>query len=342
MPILVAAPIAVVGGAFWSFGSLGKRIGVEGSPADCKNIRATCTIFIYALTTLISPAVNILRTDPALLRATLGDPDWQALLPGIIAAGAVSGVGSFLGTLAFAYSPSKGSALVAIVENGVCTVSGAALIAAHYGECPPSAHYLAATLITVGILLLQKAPISDAPKTQGIQTSLGPKQMTSELPPQRLQRKAMLLAVMAGLCWGVGPLGKKYGVEGAAVGRKHVQTASSYMVYMVATNVIPVLQLVRADPILRSKTLGDAHFRRLMRGTMVCGLLSGLGGLLSTYAFTFTYDDNCGAVVSMIENGVYTVAGSLLIALVYNEHPSGRQLYCGLLVLFGILVSTLG
>merc|ERR1712187_850676 len=110
---------------------------------------------------------------------------------------------------------------------------------------------------------------------------------------------------MGGIFWGFGHLGKKYGVHAAPEGRHDVWATCTYAVYMSSTILIPLLKLCCVSGSSLLETLQDSKFRCLMAGTMACGITSGTGGLISTYAFSLS--GTGGALISVIENGVYTV-----------------------------------
>lgn len=54
---------------------------------------------------------------------------------------------------------------------------------------------------------------------------------------------------------------------------------------MLSTTVVPLLRVLCSDQSLLREALWDRHFRWLLLGTMGCGLVSGCGGMLSTFAF---------------------------------------------------------
>lgn len=390
--MLIAASLAALGGVLWGFGILGKRLGVQGSTNENKNIRATFTIFVYTLTTLIAPLADFATTDRALIAETFGRKDWVWRIPGILGCGAISGLGGVLGTIAFAWSTGVNSALISMVENGTYTMSGAVLIAIFFRELPRSWSYLAGALIMIGILLANSTssrrkggdtdsagseasdnefccPEADCDESEedrsadedgstSAASNLSPEEaassaapvpalnrFSSDLPesqvaPTPLRRRAIVFAILAGVCWGFGPVGKKYGVNHVPEGRKHVWTTCTYLVYMASTTWVPLVKLIFTPSDQRREALQDRNFRWLLLGTMGCGLLSGLGGLISTFAFAQGGDR--GPIISMIENGIYTMFGALLITVIFKEWPTKRQMLSAAFVLAGLVVSAGG
>lgn len=160
---------------------------------------------------------------------------------------------------------------------------------------------------------------------------------SSAVAPAASRRRVVLVAVAAGACWGCGPLGKKWGVDGAPESHRHVWTTCTYLLYISTTTVVPLARLLCADAASRSAAIGDPKFLCLLAGTVCCGLLSGLGGLVSTLAFAESQGH--GAIVSVVENGVYTVAGALMITVLFRERLTRRQALAAGLVVAGLLIS---
>merc|ERR1712039_662140 len=68
------------------------------------------------------------------------------------------------------------------------------------------------------------------------------------------------------------------------------------------------------------RSLGPNAFFRLFV-IVACGIASGLGGVLCTYAFTQAKKDT-SALIALTESGVYTVATAVFIAIVFRERPT--------------------
>lgn len=360
---------AAVGGFLWGFGALGKRVGVEGASDDVKQIRAACTIFIYSLSAFILPLLNFGITfwkDPSAVRGTFGNREWSQRIPFIMISGGFNGLGGLLGTIAFALSANENSALISIVENGTYTVVGALLLALYRRAIPSALSFVSATLIIAGIIFPQGAGEKVRRRLSSVTRKLPFEQKTfagdsqileSELtsnsasqedardivtcPPQNqsTQRKlaTIFLAVGAGACWGVGPLGKMYGVDGAPDGSKLLWSTCTYLVYLGAIMLAPMLKLLFADPMLRRATFNDRQFWWLMAKTILCGLLASIGGILATFAFSL--DDQGSALVSVIENGMYTISSALLILVAFKERPTPCDIFSSLLVVIGVVIA---
>lgn len=370
---LFAVGLAGFGGLLWGFGVLGKRLGVQGAEDKEKGVRATCTIFLYSLVSIIPSVIDALTSDRQLLMETFADSRWSHRVPGIFCCGIISGCGGLLGTLALAWSAGSSSALISVLENGMYTVAGAALIAVYFQEHPMPLQYFAAVLILSGIVCAQTGGGSPAAEEDAAAEAaaaedemvLGPaaaeeederrrgsitpaasassSEAAGQLPkveeaPAVSRNLAVALAVVAGLCWGFGPFGKKYGVSGAPDGSAHSWTTCTYVVYMSATVVFPVLRLLLGfTREQRRAALGNPAFRRLLLGACCCALVAGLGGLMSTLAFARSKDE--GALISVIENGVYTVSGALMIATCFGEWPKRQHLLSAALVVSGLCLS---
>lgn len=363
--LFYATCLAGIGGILWACGVLGKRLGVHGSPNAEKAVRASCTIFVYTLTTVIAPLVDFCFTEKRLIDETFHDPEFVGRILGIVFCGVISGLGGLLGTIAFAWSAGINSALISMVENGMYTISGAILISVCFKERPALMGYIAASLILGGILLAQTTSIRtkkvkeipssvpcSAPEsedTDGSGTTPNPIDDGSEsddsgnshsqVAPSTHRRRAVLLAIIAGICWGFGPLGKKYGVTNAPADRKHVWTTCSYLIYISTTTWIPLANIISSNRELRSAALQDRQFLYLLAGVFGCGLLAGLGGLVSTLAFA--HAGNHAALISVVENGVYTVGGAFLITVMFKEWPTTRQLVAAFFVVAGLVISAL-
>lgn len=160
---------------------------------------------------------------------------------------------------------------------------------------------------------------------------------TSVVAPTRLRKRSVLLAACAGVLWGFGPLGKKLGVHDSPDGMQHAWTTCTYFIYMCCTALVPLMKVLLSCSKQYQEAFRDCHFLKLLAVTACCGFISGIGGLVSTFAFASA--PQSGAVVSMIENGVYTVFGALLIAIVFRERPTPVQILSAFMVLAGIVIS---
>lgn len=282
------------------------------------------------------------------------DSEWKERIPGIMFCGLVSGLGGLLGTLAFAWSAGSSSALLSMIENGAYTVTGALFIALYYQEHPRPQAYAGFALIMLGVLLAQRSSStkmkdldkgqenvafceSESQETYSESSAIDSEAEESLDAPTSKRMWSLGLAVVAGTCWGFGPLGKKMGVHQASEEQKRDWSTCTYFVYIMSTILIPMGRMLCSTAEHRSNALRDRHFRWLLCGTTLCGFLSGCGGLVSTFAFSQEAYFS-GALVSTVENGVYTVFGALLITVLFKEHLSWNQCLSALLVLAGILV----
>jgi drug/metabolite transporter (DMT)-like permease len=150
---LDAVLAATLGGLLWAFGVLGKRIGVEGASDDSKQIRATITIFLYSLTTTVTPFIDLLRMDRAAVAIPLQDEAWRAQVIFIVMCGLASGLGGVLGTLAFAWAAGANSSLISMVENGCYTLFGAVFISLYFLQNPHISMYVGGALIISGTVV---------------------------------------------------------------------------------------------------------------------------------------------------------------------------------------------
>jgi len=380
MVMLVASTLAACGGILWGFGILGKRLGVHGAREHDKEIRATYTIFVYTLTTMIAPTIDFVRlavVESELLRETFSNHDWNVRIPGVIACGVISGLGGLLGTIAFAWSAGANSALLSVVENGMYTLSAAILIAVLFQEHPGILQYVAGIMIMAGITLASVTPspveveaegeddsndsipsgphgpgavkkgdygssMSASSEAYGLESATDSEVevtgfIEATTPTPRLRKSAAAMAVLAGVCWGFGPLGKKYGVAGAPQGKKHAWSICCYLIYISSTPIVAIGKLAWTPSEQRKEVLREKRFLMMLAATMICGVLSGLGGLVSTMAFA--YADQHSALVSMIENGVFTVSGAIFIMAFFKETLTMRQSVSAMLVAAGLVIS---
>eukprot|EP00435_Cladocopium_sp_Y103_P032950 s1087_g8.t1 len=401
MTTLLPLFLAGSGGFLWAFGVLGKRLGVEGATNANRGVRAAITIFVYTLTTAITPLVNVWRLGSEGWHRTWNNPEWSSRLPLLIICGVVSGIGGLLGTIAFAWAAGSSSGLISMIENGTYTMMSAIIIAIYFQEHPKTQAYFGFVLIMLGVVLAQKSS-TQRMEVQQEETSDGESSVTSgaagsaergaaaasvsnrsrassnssvaielgerkaerigigdceslERPdtrmetsssdcddsmvaPTRFRVQAVALAVVAGTCWGFGPLGKKIGVHGSTDDQKAEWTACTYFVYMLSTTVVPLLRVICSDATERRESLQDSSFRWLLLGTVVCGIISGCGGMLSTFAFAQENEGYSGALISTVENGIYTVFGAVLITVLFKESLSKQQMISAACVTLAIVI----
>lgn len=394
MTTLVPLLLAASGGFLWAFGVLGKRLGVEGATNANRGVRAALTIFVYTLTTAITPLFNVWRLGSEGWHRTWNNPEWSSRLPLLIICGVVSGIGGLLGTIAFAWAAGSSSGLISMIENGTYTMMSAIIIAIYFQEHPKTQAYFGFALIMLGVVLAQKSS-TQRMEVQQEETSDGESSVASAaaaaasvanrsrassngsgaielgerkaerigmgdceslersdtrmetsssdcddsfVAPTRFRVQAVALAVVAGTCWGFGPLGKKIGVHGSTDDQKAEWAACTYFAYMLSTTVVPLLRVICSDATERRESLSDASFRWLLLGTVVCGIISGCGGMLSTFAFAQENEGYSGALISTVENGIYTVFGAVLITVLFKESLSKQQMISAACVTLAIVI----
>lgn len=377
-PMLLVACLAGLGGWLYGLGVLGNRLGVQGCTNENRTARCAITILVLSLSTVTAPTIDLFAADHALVAQTFGDPEWAARIPAIVASGVAIGASKILMTLAFAYSLGDSSAMISVIVNGTYTLCSAAFIAVLFREVPGPLSYLAAAFIVSGIFLAEatsgrgKTPgedgsLSDSDREEDEARSPGGKRREDPLEgdndrgsvlgeggptskadaraqlamaPTALRRRAVVLAILAGMCRGFGPVGKRYGVFGAPEGHDRVRSTCTFFISCWCGLVPPLLKTLWTDSLQRSEAIRDPRFRELLAGVVACGLLTGCGGMLNTLAFAIG-GAGTGPLVSVIENGMGTVAGALMITLVFRERPTKMHILSAVLVVTGLGVSAL-
>jgi len=338
---------AGVGGVLWGFGPFGKRYGVAAATAENKVAISAVTYLAYAAGTFVFPAGQFLSIPSHKRSAIFSDDEWRSRLPGIVAAGICCGCGGPCATYALALAGRSASCLISMVTNGIYSVIAALLIVHFFNERPGFLQYLSAVLILAGVLMME------AGKTAA------KKDEDSELADERASERSsrtwygatrewysratttgpsVLYAVLAGVLWGAGPLGKRYGAGGAEEGMRAVRSGCTFFVYTVAT-FVPVSAYFAYRWLAGELGAPDEAWLRRSPLVVLCGMLSGLGGVLATYAFALA-DPNESALLSMVENGVYTACGALLIGLVYQERLTAMQTGAGVLMCLGVVCAS--
>ncbi|CAK8993768.1 unnamed protein product [Durusdinium trenchii] len=148
----------------------------------------------------------------------------------------------------------------------------------------------------------------------------------------------LFLAAGGGFLWAFGVLGKRIGVEGATVETQTVRAAITIFVYTLTTACTPLLDLWHLGAKGWFETWNDPVWSSRVPLVIVCGVISGLGGLLGTIAFAWSAGSD-SALVSMIENGMYTMMSAIIIAIYFQEHPKIQAYFGFVLILLGVLLA---
>eukprot|EP00928_Gymnodinium_smaydae_P042420 TRINITY_DN2856_c0_g1_i2.p1 TRINITY_DN2856_c0_g1~~TRINITY_DN2856_c0_g1_i2.p1 ORF type:complete len:207 (+),score=13.69 TRINITY_DN2856_c0_g1_i2:488-1108(+) len=161
---------------------------------------------------------------------------------------------------------------------------------------------------------------------------------TSWESPNSSNVKAFMFALLAGFLWSIGIVAKRHSALLVPAGYQEAGTALTYGVYQLV--VLPIQIMLAGSAWMSSNvTLSDVISWLRTRGLLVLtlGVVSGIGGVLSTYALTYTNTN--GVVLSLTVDCMYVMVGSLLLAAVYLERPSVLQMIGCIVILVGVLVS---
>mmetsp|Transcript_593 Transcript_593/g.1445 ORF Transcript_593/g.1445 Transcript_593/m.1445 type:complete len:363 (-) Transcript_593:47-1135(-) len=350
---------AGIGGVMWGFSPFGKRYGVATATPENRATLSAVTYLTYALGTFMFPAGDFLVTPSTSRERTFTDPDWRKRLPAIVACGFASGCGGLCATYALALAGRNASCLISMVTNGIYSVVAALLIMEVFSEEPSALQWISAVLIFIGVLMMEAGVDRGVEKKEDSHLMEG--SGTTEEAPESAQwygavqqwcarashawtentafathLLSVFYSVLAGILWAFGPLGKRYGAGGAEEGMRAARSACTFFVYNLAT-FLPVLCLV-AFTALTGKLSAPVERSWLWRAPVVllCGIIGGLGGVLATYAFALA-GENESSLLSMVENGLYTAAGALLIGLTYQERLTNYQLGAAVLMILAVV-----
>lgn len=340
---------AGIGGVMWGFGPFGKRYGVAQAAAENRATLSTCTYMIYALGTFIFPVADFIATPADERGRTFGDEAWRDRLPVIVACGVASGCGGICATYALALAGRNASCLISMVANGIYSTVAALLIMEVFNEQPGALQWISAVLLLLGVLMME-AGAPKPKKDEDAELSEDAQESWYGAAGEWCARAstawndenafnthvlALFYAVLAGVLWGLGPLGKRYGAGGAEEGMRAARAACTFFVYNVAS-LIPVLALM-AQAFLAGKLqspLGQSWWWRAPV-VLICGIISGFGGVMATYAFALA-GDNDSSLLAMVENGVYTAVGALLIGIIYQEKLTSPQIAAAVVMVVAV------
>jgi drug/metabolite transporter (DMT)-like permease len=349
---------AAIGGVMWGFGPFGKRYGVHTATLENRVSLSAVVYLVYAVGTFVFPFTHFVAMMMDHRRAAFLDEEWQGRVPAIFATGLCSGCAGPCATYALALAGRNASCLISMVTSGIYSVVGAMLIMQVFDEKPGFLQYLSAVLILAGIFMMEAGkPVEKEEDSKLIEETRpvpvpeggdsaggGVYGATREWCARASQGGyndhllATFFAVMAGLLWALGQLGKRYGAHGAPEGMRSARSACTFFVYNVATFVPVVFYFAYKASAGLLAFPEQAWYRRGLV-VFVCGIICGLGGVLATYAFALA-SKNESALLAMIENGVYTAVGGLLIGLVYQERLTRMQIGAGGLMVLAVVCAS--
>lgn len=339
----------------WGFGPFGKRYGVHTATLETRVSISAVTYLVYAIGTFLFPFCHFMAMMMDHRRAAFLDEEWQGRIPAIVATGLCSGLGGPCATYALALAGRNASCLISMTTSGIYSVIAALLIMQVFNEQPGPLQYLSAVLILAGILLMEAGKPSEKeedsklieesiPEGGGSGGGGGSYGATREWCARATQGAysdhlmATFFAVLAGLLWALGQLGKRYGAHGAPEGMRSARSACTFFVYNVAT-FVPVVIYFAYRALAGNLTFPEQAWYRRGLVVFVCGIICGLGGVLATYAFALA-SKNESALLAMIENGVYTAVGGLLIGLVYQERLTRMQIGAGGMMVLAVVCAS--
>jgi len=340
---------------------VGKRYGVAGTRADEKATLSVCTFLAMNIGGYMFVLADFLRVGARKRTAVFEDGEWCRRLPIVIGCGVLSGLGGLAATYALAVASRNASALISVIENGTYSLFAVVLITCVFHERPGVLQIISVVLILTGVCLAESSESKEErkhPETEPLEGASAPHATYSDcLPGASVQKAdawswrscrclpcstAVMVAALAGLLWSFGSLGKRFGVGGAPGGLKVARSACTLFLYNSAVLVPGFLAVFGSAA---SGGLQGTVSRKWCLCTCPvvfnCGLLSGFGSVLATYAFALAAKNESG-VLAMVENGVYTALAALLIALLWRERPSRKQLLSALLVLAGVVLAYAG
>eukprot|EP00931_Biecheleriopsis_adriatica_P017908 TRINITY_DN12692_c0_g2_i1.p1 TRINITY_DN12692_c0_g2~~TRINITY_DN12692_c0_g2_i1.p1 ORF type:complete len:383 (-),score=53.31 TRINITY_DN12692_c0_g2_i1:69-1217(-) len=150
-----------------------------------------------------------------------------------------------------------------------------------------------------------------------------------------LSSPAVLFAILGGLVWGIGPLGRKSGVSDVR-GSLITYSAVTATVYNVGNILMPAIFFFMVDAEQRQRVVADAKYRSSLPWLMLSATLAASGSCLAAYALGIsTRNESC--LVNMVECAVYSVLSSILIIWLFGERPSPTDYVAGVLLILGTL-----
>lgn len=332
--------LAVFGGVLWALGLLGRRYSLEGAATGSnKRLWSAFSALVFTMGTTVLPAIQLATSKG--VPAAAQDPGWLSRLPVVMAAGVASGAGGVLGTYALSRAGrSSSSALVTIVQNGVSTVAAPLLITVEFGEAATFKRWLGIASVCLGVPLMDPgfASMQSRARDRGGDKEANYGSATAPKSAWQASSSCVALAVIAGLLWSVASVARRYGVRGSPPSLLTIQATMTHVAIASCSCMPPAVSLACDDVGTIIAALRDAAFRRRMLVFLASAILSGVGGWLITLGLAVT-GPNGGAAVMTIANGVYTVAGAIFIALVYQERAEPLQWLGVALIVAGVMAA---
>jgi len=231
---------AVLGGAIWGVGVLGRRLGVADAKVDEDlSIMSAYTFALYGFGSAIIPVIDYLMLSDTDKEAGLQEKTWWQTVPILIMCAASSSLGGFTACYGLALANRYSSCMVAMVETGVYSVAGAALIVLVLGGHPDPELYASGVIIIAGILLLHYKKEGPTALNTGHVDDYGATASGTSANSERAS-KAYFFAGLAGILWALGILGKRYSVASGPHETARVRSTITYALYTLF-GTIPAL-----------------------------------------------------------------------------------------------------
>lgn len=332
--------VAILGGVFWAFGLVGKRYVMEGAPDEVMIIWSAAICIPYILSGCAGPAVQILlyRKD---CMAVMVDEEWRARLLGILCSGVLVGAGTLLALYTLTLAKENGSsAVAALVMNGVFTAATPLVLTFLFGEDTSMTQWFGIVCVCLGVLLLGPG-VHDLfhcfSSHKKVIHAMEQPLVEVDISSSTSEGAVMASSVLVGILWLGCPVGYAYGSTNLATKGSLAESALTAFLSMFGSSFPAVAMLLGASATKRAAVLGDAVWRSRLPGAILSGTVNGGGALLCVCALALSGGTD-NALMTTIENGVYIVGGTLLIAMIYREKLSALQVCGSIVVVFGILL----
>eukprot|EP00928_Gymnodinium_smaydae_P042422 TRINITY_DN2856_c0_g2_i1.p1 TRINITY_DN2856_c0_g2~~TRINITY_DN2856_c0_g2_i1.p1 ORF type:complete len:389 (+),score=30.93 TRINITY_DN2856_c0_g2_i1:64-1167(+) len=351
---------AALGGCCWGVGPLAKKIGIA-TVKDKEWLAWSCfTSLTYATGSIVLPLMSVAYVDTASRNMVWHDEKWRGSIPWLIVGAVCSAIAGAVSVYAFTCASPNYNCLVATIESGCYSVISTLFIVLLLGEALTFYVCLAGFFMVVGMVLMHVSPTthtSDAiemkdsatPSTEADvagdkgtenygSVDSGKRTDASSESHDASNVKAFMFALLAAFLWSIGIVAKRRSALLIPTGYKEAGAAVTYGVYQIAGAPVQIMLAggvwMRSN-VAHSDVISWLRARALL--VLTLGLVSGIGGVLSTYALT--YKNANGVLLSLTVDGMYVMFGSLLLAAVYLERPSVLQTAGCIVILVGVLVS---